>query len=72
MIIGLEKVTASVLQASTKLKAVAKHGAGVDNIDVKTATDKKVVVLSARDQRRCGGRSDDRPLPFPGSKYPLG
>jgi D-3-phosphoglycerate dehydrogenase len=47
MIIGLEKVTASVLQASAKLKAVAKHGAGVDNIDVKTATDKKVVVLSA-------------------------
>ena len=47
MIIGLEKVTASVLQASAKLKAVAKHGAGVDNIDVKTATDRKVVVLSA-------------------------
>jgi len=47
MIIGLEKVTASVLHASAKLKAVAKHGAGVDNIDVKTATDKKVVVLSA-------------------------
>ena len=47
MIIGLEKITASVLQASAKLKVVAKHGAGVDNIDVKTATDRKVVVLSA-------------------------
>ncbi len=47
VIVGVEKITAPVVQAAKKLKIVAKHGAGVDNIDVKAATGKKIAVISA-------------------------
>jgi D-3-phosphoglycerate dehydrogenase / 2-oxoglutarate reductase len=47
MVVGIEKITAPVVQASTKLRIMTKHGAGVDNIDVKTATARGVVVTSA-------------------------
>jgi D-3-phosphoglycerate dehydrogenase / 2-oxoglutarate reductase len=47
MIVGVEKITAPVVQASKKLRIMTKHGAGVDNIDVKTATAKGIVVTSA-------------------------
>ncbi len=46
-VIGVEKITASVIEASKKLKVLAKHGAGVDNIDIKTASSKGIVVTSA-------------------------
>lgn len=47
IIVGVEKITATVIQTSKKMKVIAKHGAGVDNIDVKTASDRKIVVTSA-------------------------
>jgi D-3-phosphoglycerate dehydrogenase len=47
MIVGIEKITAPVVQASKRLRIMTKHGAGVDNIDVKTATAKGIVVTSA-------------------------
>ena len=47
VIVGVEKVTAPVIRAATKLKVIAKHGAGVDNIDVKAASAKGVAVTSA-------------------------
>ncbi|KAF7283361.1 hypothetical protein GWI33_000869 [Rhynchophorus ferrugineus] len=40
------KVTADVIKAATNLKVIGRAGAGVDNIDVKAATDNKVVVLN--------------------------
>ncbi len=46
-IVGVEKITTPVIQAAKKLKVIAKHGAGVDNIDVKAASAKGIIVTSA-------------------------
>ena len=48
IIVGLEKITEPVIQASLKLKIIAKHGAGVDNIDVKAASARGMVVVNAQ------------------------
>jgi D-3-phosphoglycerate dehydrogenase len=47
IIVGIEKITAPVIEASKKLKIITKHGAGVDNVDVKTASARGIVVTSA-------------------------
>lgn len=47
IIVGVEKITEPVIQASEKLKIIAKHGAGVDNIDVKAASGRGIVVINA-------------------------
>jgi len=47
MIVGTEKITESVIQSSKNLKVIAKHGAGVDNIDVKASCAKGITVISA-------------------------
>ena len=39
-------LTADLVNAATKLKAVARAGSGVDNIDVPTCTKKRVVVMN--------------------------
>jgi D-3-phosphoglycerate dehydrogenase len=41
------KVTADILNAGAKLRAVGRAGVGVDNVDVETATRRGVVVLNA-------------------------
>lgn len=41
------KVTAEVLQAATNLKVVARAGVGVDNIDVKAATARGIIVVNS-------------------------
>src|SRR4030095_13868956 len=41
------KVTADVLNAGTKLRAVGRAGVGVDNVDVETATRRGIIVLNA-------------------------
>ncbi|KAK2744288.1 hypothetical protein FQN57_004373 [Myotisia sp. PD_48] len=41
------KVTASVLQAATNLKVVARAGVGVDNVDVEAATKHGIVVVNS-------------------------
>lgn len=41
------KVTAEVLQAATELKVVARAGVGVDNIDVKAATARGIIVVNS-------------------------
>jgi D-3-phosphoglycerate dehydrogenase len=43
------KVTAEVIQAGKKLKAIGRAGVGVDNIDVAAATSRGVVVVNAPD-----------------------
>ena len=40
------KATADIINAGEKLKVIGRAGAGVDNIDVDTATGKKVVVMN--------------------------
>ena len=44
---GRTKVTAAVLDAAKKLKAVGRAGVGVDNIDLKTAASKGVTVVNS-------------------------
>lgn len=46
-VVGIERITAEVIQASKKLRVIAKHGAGVDNIDVNAASSRGIVVTSA-------------------------
>ncbi len=41
------KVTADILEGSTRLKIIGRAGSGVDNIDVKMATKKGIVVANA-------------------------
>lgn len=41
------KVTAEVIQAGTKLKVIARAGAGLDNIDVNAAKNKNITVVNA-------------------------
>ncbi|MGD8563027.1 MAG: phosphoglycerate dehydrogenase [Desulfarculaceae bacterium] len=47
MIIGLDDINRRVIEAAKKLKVVTKHGAGIDNIDVKAATQKGIIVNNA-------------------------
>lgn len=43
----VERIDADILRASAKLKVVAKHGAGTNDIDVKAAADLGIPVLAA-------------------------
>lgn len=43
----MERITQRVIEAAKKVKIIAKHGVGVDNIDVKAATIKGIVISSA-------------------------
>src|SRR5690554_216019 len=40
------QVTANVLEHSGKLKAIARAGVGIDNVDVPTATRKGIIVMN--------------------------
>ncbi len=44
---GRTKVTASVLEAGTRLKAICRAGVGVDNIDLDAAKKRNVTVVNA-------------------------
>ena len=41
------KVTAEVIEAGTKLRVIGRAGVGVDNIDVKAATKRGIIVVNA-------------------------
>lgn len=43
------QVNAEMLQAATRLKAVARAGVGVDNVDLAAATEKGVIVMNTPD-----------------------
>ena len=47
LIVGTDPVDAAMLAAAPNLIVVAKHGAGLDNIDIETATAKGVAVTGA-------------------------
>ena len=40
------KITADVLQGNTRLRAIARAGVGVDNIDTQSATRQGIVVMN--------------------------
>ncbi len=48
IIVGADKVTKRVIDKASKLKIIAKHGVGVDNIDVKAAAEKGILVSVAQ------------------------
>lgn len=45
LIVRTGKITREVIQASPRLRVIAKHGIGVDNVDVQAATELKIPVL---------------------------
>lgn len=45
LIVRTGKISREVIQASPKLRVISKHGVGIDNIDVATATELKIPVL---------------------------
>lgn len=47
ILIRSAKITKNIIKSIPNLKVVAKHGIGVDNIDVKAATEKGVMVVNA-------------------------
>ena len=47
LIVGVDPVTGSVLRGAKKLKAISKYGAGLDNIDLKTAKELGIAVDKA-------------------------
>jgi len=49
IVVGAERITPVILDSSDTLKIVAKHGAGLDNIDIEYATKKNIVVTYTPD-----------------------
>lgn len=47
IITGLEPIGMDVINSATRLKVIAKHGIGVDNIDISAAKDKGVTVVNS-------------------------
>lgn len=46
IITGMDQLTEKVIASSKKLKVISKHGVGIDNIDVKAATKRNIVVTN--------------------------
>jgi D-3-phosphoglycerate dehydrogenase len=49
LIVNLEKVSSELLAGLSQLKVIGRYGVGVDNIDLKAATEKKVAVINVPD-----------------------
>ncbi|RFU70897.1 hydroxyacid dehydrogenase [Peribacillus saganii] len=47
LIVGVEKITKRIIEGAKNLKVIAKHGAGVDNIDLIAASDRNIPVAFA-------------------------
>jgi D-3-phosphoglycerate dehydrogenase len=47
LLVRMGKITKEVIEASPNLKVIAKHGTGVDNIEIDAATELKIPVLIA-------------------------
>ncbi len=47
LIVGLLPATAEIMDKAPKIRAILKHGVGVDNIDIPAATARKIPVLNA-------------------------
>lgn len=44
LIVGNDKINKKIIEHAKKLKIIARHGVGVDNVDLKAATDNNIVV----------------------------
>ena len=54
LIIRSDKVDTELLEAAHNLKIVVRAGAGVDNVDLQAASERKVVVMNTQKTQRCG------------------
>lgn len=46
IIIGIDELSAEIIEEANELKVISKYGIGLDNIDIDTATNKKIVVTN--------------------------
>jgi D-3-phosphoglycerate dehydrogenase len=46
IIIGIDELSAEIIEEANKLKVISKYGTGLDNIDINMATNKKIIVTS--------------------------
>ncbi len=47
VIVGLGEMTADAVKASRQLRVIARHGVGVDTVDVEAATKRGIIVSNA-------------------------
>lgn len=59
IITGMDQLTEKVIASSKKLRVISKHGVGIDNIDVKAATKRNIVVSNIpTDHEECNAVAD--------------
>ena len=46
IIIGIDELSAEIIEKANKLKVISKYGTGLDNIDINVATNKKIIVTN--------------------------
>lgn len=46
IIIGIDELSAEIIEEANELKVISKYGIGLDNIDINMATNKKIIVTS--------------------------
>lgn len=46
-VVGMDEMTADVIRMGEQLKVIARHGVGVDTVDVETATKQGIIVTNA-------------------------
>jgi len=46
IIIGIDELSAKIIEEANELKVISKYGIGLDNIDINMATNKKIVVTN--------------------------
>lgn len=46
IIIGIDELSAEIIEEANALKVISKYGIGVDNIDINMATNKKIIVTN--------------------------
>jgi len=46
IIIGIDELSAEIIERADKLKVISKYGTGLDNIDINMATQKKIIVTN--------------------------
>lgn len=59
VITGMDQLTERVIVSSRKLKVISKHGVGIDNIDIKAANNRNIVVTNIpAGQEECNAVAD--------------
>lgn len=46
IIVGIDELSAEIIEEANELRVISKYGIGLDNIDINMATSKKIVVTN--------------------------